>query len=423
MTPFSRRGQSGSTAAATLFGLVLLGVAAQAASIALGWSKLQLPLATWVLWAIAGACAAGAVAMLRGTDGGSPGNLTPDELAARGDFTDPGRMAGLAPQKTPTVPKPAATAKARTLRGKADPSRDNAPPWRLRTAAVLIIAAFLWTNGALHEAWRAAVDVVSGSADNAPPPAARAPDPAPPAVQRPAPRPAPPASAMTAPAAPVVCGEALLHQAAAAPCLKRLEQLLETRPGEIESRDARGLTPLAAAVLADRIEAAEMLLKARADVNAKVRFAPGTAANVGGLAKAQTPQLAEFSTPLILARSAPMATLLLRYSADPLLKNDYGWSAIFYYTRNGNPAMIDILIAGGANIDDTANVDPSHAGSTPLMWAAYMNLLPQLDALLKHQPRLDIRDRAGNTALDYATRFKHSEAVARLKAAVVATAK
>lgn len=26
--------------------------------------------------------------------------------------------------------------------------------------------------------------------------------------------------------------------------------------------------------------------------------------------------------------------------------------------------------AAGANINDTANVDPSHAGSTALMWAA-----------------------------------------------------
>lgn len=163
-----------------------------------------------------------------------------------------------------------------------------------------------------------------------------------------------------------------------------------------------------------------MLLNARADVNARVRFAPGTAPRVGGLEKAQTPELAELSTPLILARSAPMATMLLRHRADPRLKNDYGWSAIFYFTRNGNPDMIDILIAGGANINDTADVDPSHAGSTPLMWAAFMNLLPQLDALLKHQPRLDIRDRAGNTALDYATRLKRTEAVARLKAAATA---
>jgi ankyrin repeat protein len=218
----------------------------------------------------------------------------------------------------------------------------------------------------------------------------------------------------------VDCNEASLHQAAAKQCLGRLEQLLTGRPGDIELRDPRGLTPLATAVLADRLESAELLLKARADVNALVRFAQGTAPRVGGLAKAQTPELAEFSTPLILAKSAPMATLLLRHRADPRLKNDYGWSAIFYFTRNGTPDMIDILIAGGANINDTADVDPSHAGSTPLMWAAFMNLLPQLDALLRHRPRLDIRDRAGNTALDYATRFKHTEAIARLKAAATA---
>lgn len=100
------------------------------------------------------------------------------------------------------------------------------------------------------------------------------------------------------------------------------------------------------------------------------------------------------------------------------MKNDYGWSAIFYFTRNGTPDMIDILIAGGANINDTVDIGPSHAGSTPLMWAAFMNLLPQLDALLRHRPRLDISDRAGNTALDYATRLKRTEAITRLNAAM-----
>jgi ankyrin repeat protein len=221
-------------------------------------------------------------------------------------------------------------------------------------------------------------------------------------------------------ASPLNCDEASLHQAAAMSCIARLEQLLTAGPQLVGLRDPGGLTPLATAVLADRLEAAELLLKARADVNGAVRFKPGTAPRVGGLEKSQSPQLAEFSTPLIMAKSASMATLLLRHGADPGLKNDYGWSAMFYFTRNGNPDMIDILIAGGANIDDTANVDPFHAGSTPLMWAAFMNLLPQLDALLKHRPRLDIRDRAGNTALDYATRLRHPEAVARLKAAAAA---
>ena len=132
---------------------------------------------------------------------------------------------------------------------------------------------------------------------------------------------------------------------------------------------------------------------------------------------AQSPELAVNTTSLMLAKSAAMTALLLRYGADPALKNDYGWSAIFYHTRNGTPEMLTLLLGAGANINDTADVDPSHAGSTPLMWAAFMNRGPQLEELLRYRPRLDMRDRAGNTALDYATRFKHTDVVMRLKAA------
>ena len=160
-----------------------------------------------------------------------------------------------------------------------------------------------------------------------------------------------------------------------------------------------------------------------------------------GLDTGSTDQRPKFGTPVVVVRRAMAETLNQRGvtavidvrsesfvypsvnivgvvpGTDPALKNDYGWSAIFYATRNGDADMIHALVAGGANVNDTADVDPSHAGLTPLMWAAFMNLLPQLDALLEHKPRLDIRDRAGNTALDYAMRFRHHEAVARLKAA------
>jgi len=153
----------------------------------------------------------------------------------------------------------------------------------------------------------------------------------------------------------VDCKEAgTLHLAATSGCVERLATLIDQRHEQIETRDSRGLTALAAAVVANHLAAAELLLKAAADANARVKLPSASARTQSGLAKAQTPALAEDSTPLILAASAPMVALLLRYGANPALKNDYGWSAIFYYTRNGNPAMIDTLVAAGADIDDTA---------------------------------------------------------------------
>lgn len=46
-----------------------------------------------------------------------------------------------------------------------------------------------------------------------------------------------------------------------------------------------------------------------------------------------------------------------------------------------------------------------------------MNRTAHLQALLKHKPRLDMRDRAGKNALDYARGFGHQEAVRLLSSA------
>ena len=232
-------------------------------------------------------------------------------------------------------------------------------------------------------------------------------------------------AAVAAPArAPVAttCGDApTLHEAAALGCEARPRELFQARPAELESRNARGQTALAAAVLKGRIAAARVLLSMGADANAPIRFAAGARPDASGLERAQRPELAEGSTPLIMAQDAAITALLLRFGADTRIKNSYGWSALFYYTHHGSVEMIETLLAGGAAINDTADVDPSHAGSTPLMWAAYMNRTAHLQVLLRHKARVDIRDRAGKTALDYARGFGHQEAIRLLTAAATAS--
>ena len=242
-----------------------------------------------------------------------------------------------------------------------------------------------------------------------------------PFVPDPAPASPPAASAPPVPgsqiAVPASCATALtLHQAVALDCDDLLGKLTSSQAGALESHDAQGQTPLALAVLRNRHGAAERLLKAGADANAPIRFAPGARPNASGLQRAQKPELAERSTPLIMARDAAMVALLLRYGADTKLKNDYGWSALFYFTHHGSVEMLDALLGAGAEVNDTAIVDPSHAGSTPLMWAAYMNRPAHLQVLLKYKARLDIRDRAGKTALDYARGFGHQEPIRLLTA-------
>jgi ankyrin repeat protein len=187
------------------------------------------------------------------------------------------------------------------------------------------------------------------------------------------------------------------------------------RPGSLKSglerRNRLGQTPLALAVLQNKPAMVKALLAQGADINAPIKFAEGEWPVSSGLDRAQRPELAAGSTPLIMARDAAMASLLMQAGAEKNVKNGYGWSAVFYYTHHGSIEMLDALLAAGADINATADVDPSHRGTTALMWAAYMNRTAHLQTLLKYQPKRDVRDAAGKTALDYAKGFGHAEAV------------
>lgn len=203
-----------------------------------------------------------------------------------------------------------------------------------------------------------------------------------------------------------------LHLAVMRDCIGRLSALKSS----LEQRNRLGQTPLALAVLQNKPDMVKALLAQGADINAPIRFGDGEWPVSSGLQRAQRPELAAGSTPLIMARDAAMASLLLRAGADRNVKNGYGWSAVFYYTHHGSVEMLDALLAAGADINATADVDPSHRGTTALMWAAYMNRTAHLQILLKFQAKRDIRDAAGKTALDYAKGFGHAEAVRLLSA-------
>ena len=190
-------------------------------------------------------------------------------------------------------------------------------------------------------------------------------------------------------------------------CIDRLSSL----KSGLEQRNRLGQTPLALAVLQNKPDMVKALLAQGADINAPIRFAEGEWPVSSGLQRAQRPELAAGSTPLIMARDAAMVDLLMRAGAEKNVKNGYGWSAVFYYTHHGSIEMLDALLAAGVDINATADVDPSHRGTTALMWAAYMNRTAHLQTLLKYQPKRDIRDAAGKTALDYAKGFGHAEAV------------
>ncbi|MBL8379750.1 MAG: ankyrin repeat domain-containing protein [Burkholderiales bacterium] len=217
-------------------------------------------------------------------------------------------------------------------------------------------------------------------------------------------------------AARVACAVASsLNAAISGRCTERALALLPAQLERLESRDAAGHTPLIAAVLTDQHAIVEALLKVAANPNATVDLGRGQRAH--GSLQAQKPELAHGSTPLMVAHDERMVALLLRFGADKDAKNEYGWFPLLYFTHHGSPEMVDVLLAAGADVNATADVDRSHLGTTSLMWAAYMNRPEHLKVLIRHRARVDVRDRAGKTALDYARGFGHQEPMRLLAAA------
>ncbi|MBK9623154.1 MAG: ankyrin repeat domain-containing protein [Rhodocyclaceae bacterium] len=203
-----------------------------------------------------------------------------------------------------------------------------------------------------------------------------------------------------------------LHLAVVRDCIGRLGSL----KAGLEQRNRQGQTPLALAVLENKPAMVKGLLAQGADINAPILFGEGEWPVSSGLQRAERPELAAGSTPLIMARDAAIVSLLLQAGAEKDVKNSYGWSAVFYYTHHGSVEMLESLLAAGADINATADADRSHRGTTALMWAAYMNRTAHLQTLLKYLPKRDMRDAAGKTALDYAKGFGHTESVRLLSA-------
>ncbi|MFN0160326.1 MAG: ankyrin repeat domain-containing protein [Burkholderiales bacterium] len=338
--------------------------------------------------------------------------MKPDD----GDFSDPAARAPWA--RGPSSSAPGSSGSPSTSPGDADarPPRFS-PRWYMFgmfAFAVAVVGAFLLLDRAFLEKAQQREVIVRPPAkpqSTAEPPTAPAAN-----LESPKPPTRAAASAEASAAGRVACAEAASVGAAiAARCPERALALLPGQLDRLEVRDAGGHTPLLAAVQAEQHVVAEALLKVAANPNATVDL--GRAQRAHGSIQAQKPEFAHGSTPLMLARDERMIALLLRFGAEKDAKNEYGWFPLLYYTHHGSPAMVDAVLAAGANVNATADVDRSHAGTTALMWAAYMNRPEHLKVLVSRRARVDLRDRAGKTALDYARGFGHQEPMRLLAAA------
>jgi ankyrin repeat protein len=126
---------------------------------------------------------------------------------------------------------------------------------------------------------------------------------------------------------------------------------------------------------------------------------------------------AEGITPLSLAvlYHTELIPLLLDKGAGVNAPKN-GDTPLFKAVRSNNPAVIDLLLKRGADINAVNDAD-----LTPLMTAAgHIKDIPSpatVRALLKHHPDLDFRDKDGETALSTAKEYGTPEIVTLLKQA------
>jgi ankyrin repeat protein len=120
-------------------------------------------------------------------------------------------------------------------------------------------------------------------------------------------------------------------------------------------------------------------------------------------------------TPLMTAAQeeyAAVAKELLKAGANPDIRNAQGMSALHIAAQRGNAEIVYLLASAGANPNFQGN-----DGWTPLMCAAVSGNSVVVQTLLKHKADVSLRDDRGNTAMKIAQNTGHADIALQLLAA------
>jgi len=158
----------------------------------------------------------------------------------------------------------------------------------------------------------------------------------------------------------------------------------------VEAQETQhGFTALALATAAGRVTSCQMLIEARADVNAKDKYG---------------------KSPLMWAAAAgneKLATLLCKAGAELGAQDRIGWDAIFAAAHGGHSRLVNVWLL-------QKDADPNRAspdGTTALMAASQAGKLAVVELLLKRNADPTRLSAKGQRALEYARAGKHQAIV------------
>ena len=106
-----------------------------------------------------------------------------------------------------------------------------------------------------------------------------------------------------------------------------------------------------------------------------------------------------------------IAKLLIENDADVNLYSENHWSALHYFARENKPELLKLALSKGAKV----NLQTAAEAYTPLIFSAYNGYMKCCYLLVKAGADIDIKDKTGKTAMDYAEEKKHSVVVSFLK--------
>ena len=186
-------------------------------------------------------------------------------------------------------------------------------------------------------------------------------------------------------------GATALYVAAARADADLLERLLRAG-ADPNAGLLSGETPLMIASNRGRLDAAELLLEYAANPNAKERSGGQTA--LMWAAAEQHPKVVD---------------LLIKHKADVNARSASGSTPLMFAARQGNAFIADQLIKGGARVNDAM----TKSGLTPLMMASIGGFEELARILLDHGADADAVDTSGKAVLHHAVTYTPSAAILR----------
>jgi ankyrin repeat protein len=176
--------------------------------------------------------------------------------------------------------------------------------------------------------------------------------------------------------------------------VKKIKELLQSNPKLVSDKDSNGDTALHQAVLHGQLAAAQVLIDAGADVNAKNNYPPFLPDDLN-----QQYSTNNHQDPVILLHSQAITQTQALSSQGIVtaeLKDGYTPLALAEFANN-HSKMIQLLIAHGADVNARAA-----SGATPLFWAVMRDQKDDAKLLLDKGANSNIPDSYGDTVLDCA---------------------